>query len=361
VKIIELPFSVRAPILACGADLKGALAVAKGRRAYLFDGFGDLAELANYERYAKTARTAIRRLKIKPRVVVCDMHPGYFSSRFCTAYLREGKPKKCARYSIQHHEAHACGAIADSAACGNVFAAVFDGTGYGSDGNIWGGEFFTGNLRRLRRFSHLEYVPMPGGEACIRQPWRMAASFLYSAFGARFPGLKIGFVKHIDAKKWAVLRDMVDKKVNSPLTSSAGRLFDAAAAIILGMRDSRYEAELPIALEKITAGGVDDSYAGSSSLDIIRGIARDIGKRVPAPVISARFHNSVAGLILREAKRAKIANIVLTGGVFQNAYLAARARQVLTRSGFKVFTHSGVSTNDSGIPVGQIAAANARM
>jgi hydrogenase maturation protein HypF len=351
-RTIKLPFKVKKPILACGADLKGAFALAKGSDAYLFDGFGDLSELDNFTKYEKAIRAAQNKLKICPKIVVCDLHPGYFSNQFAEKY---------GPYKVQHHEAHIVSAIIDNDVKGEVFGAAFDGTGYGTDGKIWGGEFFTGNAGRFNRVAHLEYIPMPGGEMCIKEPWRMTASYLYAAFGEDFLKLKVGLVKNIDKKRWAVLKGMIDKKINAPLTSSMGRFFDAAACLILNKRIADFEAELPIELERIAGTGVDDAYNSTDSDKIIRGIVRDIEKKIPVPIISAKFHNSIAAMILGAARSAGIKKVVLSGGVFQNRYLVNKVVKLLEKNNFKVYTHSNIQTNDSGIPIGQIAIANARL
>jgi hydrogenase maturation protein HypF len=367
-KRLTLPLGVKRPILACGADLKGAFAFAKGRDAYLFDGFGDLSELDNLTRYTKAVKAAQAKLKIEPQIVACDLHPGYFSTQFAekngdrhlfSASTADRKKVAVPIFKVQHHEAHIASAMADNHITGKVLGVAFDGTGYGLDGNIWGGEFFAGTAKSFKRIAHLDYIPMPGGEACVREPWRMAASYLYSIFGADFLKLKIDFVKGIDKNDWAVLRGMIDKRINSPLTSSMGRLFDTAGSMILNKREAKFEAQLPIELERIAAKNIDDSY-GSSGATIIRGIVRDIEKRVDVSIISSKFHNSIARMILSVANKAKIKKVVLSGGVFQNSYLKDRAMKLLSENDFKVYAHSNVETNDSGIPLGQIAIANVR-
>jgi len=359
VETINLPFLVKRPILACGADMKGAFALAKSDMAYLFDGFGDLSDLDNFTRYEKAVRIAINNLRIKPEIVACDMHPGYFSTQFAKSYQLSAF--SCQLCELQHHEAHIASAIIDSDIKGDVLGVAFDGTGYGTDGNIWGGEFFIGNIGKFKRIDHLEYLPMPGGEICIKEPWRMAASYLYTAFGESFLKLKIDFVKAIDKKKWAVLNKGIDRKINSPLTSSMGRLFDAAACIILNKRVARFEAELPIGLERIAEAGVDDAYDSIESVEIIKGVVRDIKKGAAASTISAKFHNSIAAMILNVARKAGMKKVVLSGGVFQNKYLAERTADLLNDNNFKVYPHRNVQTNDSGIPIGQIAIANSRV
>ena len=368
-KTIELPFKVKKAILACGADMKGAFALAKGDTAYLFEGFGDLSDLDNFTRYEEAIRAAQEKLKITPKIVVCDLHPNYFSTQFArknrdrhhfSGRRANRKIVPVPIFQVQHHEAHIAGAIVDNDIKGDVLGVAFDGTGYGQDGNIWGGEFFTGNAKKLKRIAHLEYIPMPGGEVCVREPWRMAASCLYSAFGENFLKLKIDFVERIYKKKWAALKKMVDRKINSPLTSSMGRFFDAAACLILNKDISGFEAELPIELERISEKGIDDAYDSACAAKIIKGVVRDIENKAVARIISAKFHNSIAGMILNMAKKAKIKKVVLSGGVFQNKYLADRAMKLLSENDFKVYGHKNIETNDSGIPIGQIAIANAR-
>ena len=343
-------------MLACGADMKGAFALARGDTAYLFDGFGDLSELDNFTRYEKAVKTAETILKIKPKIIVCDIHPGYFSARF--AENLQLKTYGLQLYKVQHHEAHIAGAIADNRIKGDVLGVAFDGTGYGSDGNIWGGEFFKGGIKNFKRVAHLDYIPMPGAEACIKEPWRMAASYLYSAFGGGFLRLNIDLVRGIDKKKWAVLKTMIDKKVNSPLTSGMGRFFDAAGSLILNKKFAEFEAQLPVELEKIAADDIDDGYGADNSAGIIKGMVKDIEKKAPASIISAKFHNSIAEMILAAAKKIRMKKVVLSGGVFRNKYLIKRTAGVLANNGFMVYTNLKVETNDSGIPIGQIAITN---
>lgn len=356
---LKLPFEVRTPVLACGADLKSAFAFAEGCKAYLFDGFGDLSDPCNYRNYARAVEGARKRLDIAPDVVVCDLHPGYFSTKFAGEYAR--RTLRASPYGVQHHEAHVASVMTDSSVKGNVFAAAFDGTGYGHDGNIWGGEFFTGNAKAFKRVGHLDYAPMPGMDAAIMEPRRMALSYLYAAFGDDCPRLGIAPVKKISGIEWNVLKKMMDKKINSPLTSSMGRLFDAVACLVLKRDKAAFEAELPIELEKIADPGVKGSYSFASTSKLIKGVVKDIKKGVRPGVISAKFHNSAAELILDMAGRFSEGKVVLSGGVFQNRFLSGRAREVLRRGGFDVYTHSNVPANDSGIPIGQIAIANARL
>lgn len=362
-KTLALPFRVRAPLLACGADLKGAFAIALGDRAYPEEGFGDLADPENLERYEGSVGTLAKRLGVRPKAVVCDMHPGYFSTRFAERYA-DGR-MLC---RVQHHEAHIASAIVDNGITGDVIGVAFDGTGYGHDGTIWGGEFFTGSARAFVRSGHLETLPMPGGDAAVREPWRMAASYLYRAFGAGFAG------KMRDRRRALLVKAAIDRGINAPLTSSAGRLFDAAASIVFGLDRAAFEAELPIRLERVADFNCDERYvfevrrAGGmpvvSAAPVIRQLVRDVKKRVDPAVVSARFHNGLAAAIVTVAqrlrKKTRLDTVVLSGGVFQNEILSAKAFRLLSEGGFSVYRHHVVNTNDAGIPIGQIAIAHAR-
>jgi hydrogenase maturation protein HypF len=367
IRQIRLPFKLKRPVLACGADLKGAFALARGREAFLIDGFGDLSDPDNFAEYERAVKKYQKRLGIKPQIIACDLHPGYFSTRLAHEYTKYDIRNTI--YEIQHHEAHIASAIVDNDIKGKVIGIAFDGTGYGSDGNIWGGEFFTGGLKKFKRAAHLEYIPMPGGEMAIKEPWRMAVSYLYHSFGKidAAPILK----KRWREKDVAVMKAMIDKKINSPLTSSVGRLFDAVGSLVLAKDRVSKEAELPIELEGLVSGTGCGSYKfdirpGCEGLiaetgGIIRDIVKDLSGKIDTAVISRKFHDTIADLILgvssKLRKKFKLRQVVLSGGVFQNKYLAARAAEILRASKFKVYIHSGIPTNDSGIPIGQIAIA----
>ena len=361
---IALPFTVKKPILACGSDLKGSFALAKGREAYIVDGFGDLSDLGNFAKYEKAVKKYQKILGITPQIVACDLHPNYFSSRFAEDYALATKRYRL--FKIQHHEAHIASAIIDSNIEGRVIGVAFDGTGYGFDNNIWGGEFFLGGLKGFKRVAHLEYIAMPGGEIAIKEPWRMAASYIYNAFGNYAPAL----TKRWPAKDLAILKTMIDKRINSPLTSSAGRLFDAVGSLILSKNRVSREAELPIELESMAYKVVaNESYRFDicSESDvcivkismIIRDIIKDIAQKVEKVVMAAKFHNTMAEIILKTSlklsKKFKVKQIVLSGGVFQNRYLTSRTIGILQRADLEVYTHSSIATNDLGIPICQIA------
>jgi len=269
---------------------------------------------------------------------------------------------------VQHHHAHIASCLADNGTDGPVIGVAFDGTGYGPDGTIWGGEFLVADLASFERVGHLAPVPMPGGAAAIRQPWRMAAAY----FGAAAPA-DLGVVLR-NAGRWPAVVAMGAKGVNAPLTSSAGRLFDAAAAI-LGVRDAiNYEGQAAVELEQLADTGEAAAYATglrsgegpfqACGADLLHAILEDLTNRVPAPVIAARFHHGVAAMIesgcryLRE--RHGLGTVALSGGVFQNMLLLHATVSRLEAQGFTVLTHSRVPCNDGGISLGQAVIAAAR-
>jgi hydrogenase maturation protein HypF len=371
-KIIEFPFKIEKPMLACGADMKGAFALAKGNKAYLIEGFGSLSDPDNLETYEASIYACEKRLGIRPGVIACDRHPEYFSGRFAAMHALKLKTKDLRH--IQHHEAHIASAIVEHSIKTDVIGVAFDGTGYGWDGLIWGGEFFVGGLKGFRRAAHLEYVPMPGGEAAIKEPWRMAASYLYKVFGRNFLKQSLDIIDRPGEKRLSIIRKMIDNNINSPLTSSAGRLFDAAGSLILHKGTASFEAELPIDLEKMASHINDDRYKFDIKSEdgmylietsgLFKGIVSDLRKNRNKSVMSTKFHNTAAEMIAGAAcllrKKSGLRKIVLSGGVFQNRYLTKRAALLLGKDKFDVYINSGINTNDYGIPIGQLAIANAR-
>ena len=371
-KIIGLPFKIKEPILACGADLKGAFALAKGNKAYLAEGFGPLSDPDNLAAYETSIYACEERLGIRPKVIACDLHPDYLSGRFAETHALKLTTTDLRR--VQHHEAHIASAVVEHSIRTDVIGVAFDGTGYGPDGRIWGGEFFVGGLKELRRAAHLEYMPMPGGEAAIREPWRMAVSYLYGAFGRNFLKQAPAVVRARGRKRLSMLVKMMDNNINSPLTSSAGRLFDAAGCLVLGKESASFEAELPMELERMASPANDDRYKfgikfknGMRIIEAsgpVKGIVSDLRKKRDKNIISAKFHNTIAEMIAQTAsllrKSSGLRKVVLSGGVFQNRYLVKKTALLLNKNSFDVYIHSGINTNDYGIPIGQLAIANAR-
>ncbi|MFH1996431.1 MAG: hypothetical protein ABIJ27_05465 [Candidatus Omnitrophota bacterium] len=369
---IKLPFRLKRPMLALGGDLKGAYALARGSKAFLVGEFGDLAELDNFLRYRESIRKHMRSLGIDPTLAVSDMHPGYMSTKFGEEW--SGGSKRRSVLKIQHHQAHCAACMADNGISGKSICVSFDGTGYGSDGNVWGGEFFLYDGKTFKRAAYLMNMRMPGSESAIREPWRMAVSYLREAFGKQYRKLNIKLIRTMIKKRERdAVEHMLDTGLNSPMTSSAGRLFDAVGAMVLPMRKITYEAEAPIELEKLTDTMIEGSYEFQirreggvcvvDTLPVIRGVVNDLSRNAPKPRVATKFHNTVAAVIravcVDLARSHRVTNVFLSGGVFLNAYLLAASKDALTGEKLNVRAHSRVSTSDYGLPLGQLAIAAA--
>jgi hydrogenase maturation protein HypF len=357
---LALAASAQRPILGCGAELKSTFCLARGRHAFMSHHIGDLE---NYEtlRSFTEGITHFRRLfDVTPEVVAHDLHPEYLS----TKYAHDQPDVEL--IGVQHHHAHIASCLADNGDAGPVLGVAFDGLGYGSDGTLWGGEFLLADLVGFQRLANLVPVPMPGGTAAIRQPWRMAAAYL----GTEAPQE----LSERNAEHWDAVLTMASRQVNAPLTSSAGRLFDAVAAI-LGIRDSiNYEGQAAVELEQRADLAERGSYPAAVTdgpalqlhgVDLVRAVVADLHAGVPPEVIATRFHHGVADaivrvcLMLRDSTGVSVA--ALSGGVFQNVLLLERTVAGLEHSGFRVLTHSRVPPNDGGISLGQVAIAAASL
>jgi hydrogenase maturation protein HypF len=364
---IRLATPCAVPILACGGHLKNTFCLAKGEHAFLSHHIGDLEDYATYRSFVEGIEHFKRLFDIAPQAVAHDLHPGYLSSQYARSL--EGLP----HIAVQHHHAHVASCLAENRVEGAVIGVAWDGTGYGADGRLWGGEFLLADLAHCERLAHLEEVPLPGGEQAIRQPWRMAAAYLHQVYGDAMEGLDLGFVRRLDRRAWPVIRQMLAKGVNSPPTSSAGRLFDAVAAL-LGLRDEvHYEGQAAVELEVLASEDPVDVYPVRlrhdptplvvETQDIIRGVVRDLIKGEPAPRIAAKFHATLAAIILEVCRQLRTLTgqrrVALSGGVFQNVLLLTQAVSRLEAHGFEVYTHSQVPPNDGGIALGQVAVANA--
>jgi len=359
---LRLPFP--RPVLACGAELKNTFCLAKGRRAFLSEHIGDLENFETLRAFTEGIAHFRRLFDIEPLVVAHDLHPEYLS----TKYAQELDGVELV--GVQHHHAHIASCLADNGEDGPVIGVAFDGTGYGCDGTIWGGEFLLADLAGFERVGHLDPVAMPGGAAAIRAPWRMAAAHLAAAYPDAVPA-RLAVVTRNESS-WRPVAAMARRSVNSPLTSSAGRLFDAVAAI-LGIRDSiNYEGQAAIELEQLAdpseTGGypmtiVDTQPIRLASAELIRAVVDDLRGEVPVPVIAARFHNGVADAVTQVCQlvreRTGVSVVALSGGVWQNLLLTSRTMVSLRAGGFRVLTHHRVPCNDGGISLGQAAVVGA--
>lgn len=363
---IRTAFKFEQQVLACGAELKNTFCLARDNYAFVSHHIGDLENLETLRSYTAGIEHFKRLFFLKPEIVAYDLHPEYLSTKYALS-LDDAATK----LAVQHHHAHIASCMADNQIDGEVIGVAMDGLGFGTDGRMWGGEFFVANFLEAERITHLAYVPMPGGAKAIREPWRMAAMYMQQAFGDEFVNLELPFVKDLEQRGWPVLRSMVATRTNSPETSSMGRLFDAVSSL-LGVRALvNYEGQAAIELEAIAARDCADQYEFQINSTenvieagpVIRDAVADLLDGIPPGVVSARFHLGVAHLIVSIAERIrnerKLNRVALSGGVFQNMLLLGKTCEMLRSKGFQVFTHTRIPTNDGGISLGQAAVANA--
>jgi hydrogenase maturation protein HypF len=352
------------PVLGCGAELKNTFCLGKDSHAFVSHHIGDLENYETLKSFTSGIEHFQRLFDVRPAVVAHDLHPEYLSTKYALEL------PDVELVGVQHHHAHIASCLADNRYDGPVIGVAFDGTGYGLDGTLWGGEFLLADLASFTRAGYLEPVPLPGGAAAIRQPWRMAAAYLGDDAG--FLGDDAGGleVARRHASQWDAVVALGRSGLNSPLTSSAGRLFDAVAAV-LGVRDEiRYEGQAAIELERLADPAVSDGYPcrvseGAELLvlgrDLVLGAAQDIRSGISASVIAARFHNGVAEVIAATCGEVRARSgrdvVALSGGVFQNVLLLTRTVGLLEAAGFRVLTHSRVPPNDGGISLGQAVVA----
>lgn len=347
---ITLRWTAPRPVLACGAELKNTFCLAKNNHAFLSHHIGDLENYETLQSFVEGIEHFQRLFDIVPEVVAHDLHPEYLSTK-------HAKTLDLELVGVQHHHAHIASCLADNGEPGPVIGVAFDGLGYGTDGTIWGGEFLIADLAGFERVDHLEAVPLPGGTAAIRQPWRMAAVYLDAAYDGNTPERLQG------DKRWHDIIAMARHGINSPRTSSAGRLFDAVSAL-LGLRDTiNYEGQAAIELEQLADPATRDGYSASlRGADLVRAAADDLLAGTPKPVIAARFHNGVTDTVVRTCLRIRentgTNTVALSGGVFQNLLLLDGCVDRLSAQGFRVLTHGRVPTNDGGISLGQAVVAS---
>ncbi|MFL5820332.1 MAG: carbamoyltransferase HypF [Solirubrobacteraceae bacterium] len=366
---IELPIPARRPLLACGAELKNTFCVAKGARAWIGHHIGDLR---NYETL-RSLREGIahfqRLFAVEPEVVAHDLHVEYLSTKY--ALEREGlRP-----LGVQHHHAHLAACLAEHGETGDAVGAIYDGTGYGADGTIWGGELLWGGLEGFERDGRLFAVRLPGGDAAVRQPWRMACAWLAACVDAR-PQLPRALVEAVDPQAWEMVAELARSGLASPLTSSVGRLFDAAAALCGVRAEVNYEGQAAIELEAACDPAERRAYplplaaeGGDLVLDAretVRALVEERSRGVAVPLVAARFHNAVAGATAAAcrlaAERRGTRTVVLSGGVFQNRrLLEATASRLADAPALRVLFPQRLPPNDGGIAYGQAAVAAARL
>jgi hydrogenase maturation protein HypF len=366
---LALPWPFPRHVLACGAELKHTFCLAKGGHAFLSHHIGDLENYETYRSFTEGVEHFRRLFAVEPVVVAHDLHPEYLSTKY--ALELEGVEPE----GVQHHHAHVAACLADNGEPGPVIGVAFDGLGYGTDGTIWGGELLVADLEGFRRAGHLEVVPMPGGPAAVREPWRMAAAWLDAAFAGRVPE-RLDVVGRNRAR-WERVVALARSGTASPATSSAGRLFDAVAAI-LGVRDTiNYEGQAAVELEQLADPSETGAYGASivgpdadggllrlGGTDLVRAVVEEVTAGVAPGLVAARFHNGLAAATVAACQHLRdttgLGTVALSGGVFQNMLLLERTVTALEQQGFRVLVHSRVPPNDAGISLGQAAVAGAR-
>ncbi len=362
---LKLPLPARRPLLSCGAELKSTFCLVRGSSAFLSSHIGDLENYPSLLSFIEGIEHFRRLFEIDPKIAVHDLHPEYLSTRYALGL------RGIELMAVQHHHAHIAACLADNGEYGPAIGAAFDGLGYGADATMWGGEFLIADLCSFRRAGCFEPVPMPGGAAAIKEPWRMALAYLAAAYADEAPADLDVFRRN--RSRWDAVAAAMRAGVNSPLTSSAGRLFDAAAAIV-GLRDRvNYEGQAAVELEQMADAAERGSYparvngCGAMRIcgaDLVRAAADDLRAGTPREIVAARFHNGMADTIVKVCgfirQQHGLDLVALSGGVFQNLWLLERVHQSLESLGFRVLTHRRVPANDGGIAFGQAAIAAAR-
>lgn len=365
---LRLPVSARRPLLGCGGDLKAAFCLARAGRAWVGPHIGDLAELRTLQSYAAGIAHFEALFGVSPELVAHDLHPDYRSTAYALA--RDG----VASMAVQHHHAHLAACLAEHGEVGPAVGAIYDGTGYGSDATVWGGEILAGGLHDFERAGNLWPVRMPGGEQAARQPWRMACAWLVASLGET-PPLPAALVGRVGETRWRAAAELAQSGLASPVTSSAGRLFDAVAALCGIRADTSYEGQAAVELEAACSRSDGRAYdlpvvAGPGGLWIldariaIAEVAADVGAGLPVGEVSARFHNGLAEATARAvqevARERGIGTAVLSGGVFQNRRLLEGTEARLTSAGLRVLVPERLPPGDGGLAYGQAAIAAAR-
>ena len=340
---LPLPPEAARPVVAVGAELKSTFCVARGREAFLSAHLGDLDSELAWRAFATDLDLYLAMLGVEPEVIAYDLHPEYLATKWALEQDAE-------LVGVQHHHAHAAACLAEHGETGPALALVFDGTGYGTDGTLWGGELLRCDLTSFERLAHLEPVPLPGGEAAIRSPWRMAAVYLERA------GRPVPFAG------WSRVRESL--KVNAPLSSGMGRLFDAVAALLRVREEVTYEGQAAIELEQLAGDVPAEPYEWrfGEGTALVCTVHDDLAAGRPRDEIAAAFHETVAAASAEAcAEVGDPSTVVLSGGTFQNLRLLASTTVRLERLGFRVLTHRRVPPNDGGISYGQAAVAAAKM
>lgn len=358
------------PVLAVGGELKNTICIVRGNEAFLSQHVGDLENLESYGFFGEAVQHFQRILEVHPAVIAYDLHPDYFSTKWAVAL--EGVQL----IGVQHHHAHIASCMAENHLDGKVIGIALDGTGYGTDGAVWGGEVLLADYKEFERAAHFEYVPLPGGAAAIHEPWRVALSYLVKHYVKDLNSLDLPFLRGIDERRRNVIQQMIDRQIHSPRTSSCGRLFDAVAALT-GIRSTvNYEAQAAIELEMAAHDCTDDgaypfdlipdgAHWQIGTFSLFQSLLGDLRSQEPIANISRRFHAGLAKLFVELAEKireqSKLNRICLSGGCFNNVLLFRLLLEGLRSKSFDVYFHSEVPAGDGGISLGQALIAAHRL
>ncbi len=368
---IHLTFKAK-QVLGCGAGEKSTFCLTRDNYAFLSQHIGDMENMETLEHFDSTISLYKRLFHIEPEIIAHDLHPDYLATKYAQE-LGESGPKLI---PVQHHHAHIASCMADNEVKPPVIGVAFDGTGMGADGHIWGGEFLLADYQAFTRKGHLEYLPLPGGDAAIKRPYRTTIGYIFSLLGESALDHSLAFIHQVGDVEVEIIKRQIERGINSPQTSSMGRLFDAVSAL-MGIRDEiDYEGQAAIELEM---AAYKENYADDKESypyhiiedkgmrivklgDLLSAIIEELSQGTSQGKISVKFHNSVALMIAQMcrliADETGVKQVALSGGVFQNRLLLRKTANLLENSGFQVFTHRQVPTNDGGISLGQAVVAN---
>ncbi len=376
---IILPFEAK-QVLGCGAEMKHTFCLTKDNYAFLSQHVGDMENMETMEHFVNTISLYKRLFRVEPEIIAYDLHPDYLATKYAQELGRSfanAQDSACIKLTpVQHHHAHIVSCMADNGLESPVIGVALDGTGMGSDGHIWGGEFLVADYHSFSRAGHLEYLPLPGGDAAIKRPCRIAIGYILSLLGESALNQGLPFMKQVSEVEIEVIKRQIARGINSPLTSSMGRLFDAISALIGVRGEIDYEGQAAVELEMAAYKGdyTDnaESYPPHITPDkgvrivrlgnLLSAIIEELKQGTSQERISVKFHNTIAKMVNEMcqaiANETGIKQVALSGGVFQNRLLLGKTVNLLETNDFQVFTHMQVPTNDGGISLGQAVIAN---
>ncbi len=363
-------------VLGCGADLKNTFTITKGAYAIPSQHIGDMENYETLRFFEETLKNLKSVYRAEPEAVAYDLHPQYMSTQWALRTGQQEGSRALKLFGLQHHYAHIGSVMAENGLREKVIGVAFDGNGFGEDGSLWGGEFLVADIDGYKRAGHIKYTPLPGGEMAAREPWRMAISYLKEAAADEIMDFigPTGFIEKYGRDSVERIIKLASDRTFSPLSSSAGRLFDAVSAL-MGICDrNTFEGEAAIAIESMVIDGIEEYYPVDISFkdpleidfsNAILKIINDMERRTDRRVIATKFHNTVASAVIVVVLKLSLVNnikkVILSGGVFQNVYLLRKVADNLRAEGLSVYTNEIVPCNDAGISLGQAYIARERL